>query len=327
MADGELLFDAYLWSESAHKNSIPPNKVGRVPKGTKIKILDVITGRENDSKIALKERASLVGIHGALPAGQEGHVTTGKIKVNGDDHLAQLGIQKPSTNGLGRAVVTAWGTDDAYLVEINSAVAACETIDEIVDLYVRKEKSAKKWKMAAQGFSGLQVVSGVSAIGLGIAATIATGGAAAPLLTAFGINSVVSAASTGVAGAARGTMARRMEKTAHRVRDGGIATGSTAYSAGRLATDAVTAGAAGVGGGVYAAATGKKALDEIGAVNPETVWGYVDWPPIIEVLKVDLEKLQQEKKCAPRLSKEFDAAVQIVSDTLDKIPEDKIANS
>jgi hypothetical protein len=329
MPTGELLVDSFLWREARHKHAIGPGKT-RIAKGTKVEVLEDATAVPNNSKVRLIGNAALVGQNGVLADGTEGHITTGKIRLDGTDVLERLKIENPSINGT--KPIRAWGAQHEYIESLHAAMDACEAINELADLYIAKETSVRRWRNAARGFYGIQSASGATVLGLAVAAIVTTGGAAAPLLLAFGISSGVAAVSGGAAGASKGTMDRRMRKTTHRIMVAGKDTTVTvaapfakqgivgAASSASAAAGSATAASLGVVAGVAPAVLGAKGISKLNKIDPETVWNWVDWPPIREALVQDRDKLEREKLCAPELARDFDSVIRLLSITLDKIP-------
>jgi len=331
MATGELMVDAFIWHEATHKSKIGPGST-RLAKGTTIEILPQETAIVNNSKVKLVGDAKFSGLHGVLRSGTEGHISTGKIRVDGDDMLERLNVQKPSINGLGQAVFRGWEAEDSYAADLNNMLQACDALDDLIRLYVTKESSAKKWKMAAQGFSGLQVATGVTALGIAIALTVVTAGAAAPLMVAFGVSTTVAAVSGGVAGFSTGTLKKSMAQTTHRAtvasKDTLVTIGAPLAKQEIITTVAATSGKAaaittghvlGITAGVLPAAMGSKNLYDLSNVDPEKVWSWVDWPPILESMEIHLDKLIKEKPCAPNLAQQFNHVIERLGTTLKSI--------
>lgn len=332
MANGELRVDAYLWREATHKTNLGP-RGARIEKGTRVEILDK-TAVKNNSKVRLLADAKIVGIHGVLAAGTVGHVTTGKIKTDGQDVLAQFAIEDPSINGCGRPIMNAWSPEETYEAELNAITGGLGSVNELIELCNSQETSVAKWKKIAQGCTGTQVVLGASLLGLGIAVSVATVGIATPIVLALG----AAAATAGLGGGiAKGTMNHHLQNTTHRSLGAGkdVAVTASAPFAKSAIVSGVSSNAGAAAGAVATTAfsfagaaaplaLGAKGLHDLSKVDPRMIWKYIDFSEIVEVLGRVKDKLEAEKVCAPRLEAKFNLVIAEVENTLRQIPMHKI---
>jgi hypothetical protein len=77
------------------------------------------------------------------------------------------------------------GGEQAYIHLGNAIVDYCDRIDEMLTLLNRRELAVSNWKEVVQGINIAQAVLNAACLGIGIASTIVTFGAAAPVLLAL----------------------------------------------------------------------------------------------------------------------------------------------
>jgi hypothetical protein len=77
------------------------------------------------------------------------------------------------------------GGEQAYIHLGNAIVDYCDRIDEMLTLLNRRELAVSNWKEVVQGINIAQAVLNAACLGIGIASTIVTFGASAPVLLAL----------------------------------------------------------------------------------------------------------------------------------------------
>lgn len=246
----------------------------------------------------------------------------------------RLLIEDPCKNGLRKE---AWSTDKQIENELNIVLKICGIVNELVATAAANETSVEKWKNIAMALTATQMATGAAILGLTIAASIVTFGAAVPIALAIGVaGAAASAAAVGAKSAlnhgmkvgdssmsikgvkATGDVTRNVyNAVSHAVGSGGAASAGAA---------AVAATAATVSGSAVGLIFGGLAMHSLNKVDPTAMRAKIDFKGFREILEKILEGVISEKECyrdSPGLLTKFDNVIAEIKMTVNQFPATK----
>lgn len=330
---GELRVPAYFWKDEFHK-VIEGAFKERLPKGTKVKIHLKHNSRKNNSLVELLEDCDITGKHANLKKGQRGNITTAKIRVNAADHLMRLLVEEPSKNGIRKM---AWSTEQQIENELDIVLKICGIVNDLVQAVAANETSVEKWKNIAMALTATQMATGGAILGLTIAASIVTFGAAVPIALAIGVaGATASAATLGAKGAMNHSM--RVGDSSMPIK-GVKATGDVTRNVYNAVSHAVDSGGAASAGAAAVAATATTvsgsavglifsgiALHSLSKVDSTAMREKIDLKGFREILAEILEGVTSQRECyrdRPGLLTKFDNVIAELKMTVNQFPSTK----
>lgn len=328
MAKVKLNVAAYM-HKNAHEGRFERFKSGftrqRLPKGTVVETLSGSTDSAGMTrvKIVLLDQDQLGVSIGGWREGDVGYVRTAKLQLDSLALMEKAAISRPDLNGIGGSVGQ-WGasSNDVYLDEIALNLEYWEAIGDILNLCLAREEHAGVWGPRVKRLGRLQILGGAAMIGLSLGAVIVTGGAAAPLLLAFGITAgatgVIGVGTAGAKGkllqgtglsgdgrwepykqAGQATVITGTVTAAKAPTIQAVVNATVSGPANQAATTALAnAGAGAIGGGfnMYGGASAIKLADK---VNPVAAWSAVDWQQVMSALTGDYIRITEEMESVP----------------------------